>query len=236
MFIWLKFLLTQSSSTVDNALFPHTLLEDPGTWQTLSVKTGKKSVEYISFKVQRASFVTTLPALLNSKPMFSLSFHLLPVYLKKPFFTFLTGFNSSWALTYLTVPACLGCVSVSLLASLSSLPPLCTFSFVFELSQEFLDHLCWPSVMPALLSACQKGMFFYFEKAIFEDKAAHLGPLWEARAVPYENLPRHALSKPKYVVLKIQDSVLYTFLRILNATMPCLLQPRPSHSPPILPC
>lgn len=152
---WLKFLLTWSSSTVGNALFPHTLLEDPGTWQawrqTLSVRKGKKGVEYISPKVQRASFVTRLPALLNSKPMFSLTFLFLPVYLKKPFFTFLTSFNSSWALAFLTVPACLGCVSIPLLASPSSLPPLHTFSFVFELSQHWVDLIICAGLLSCLL-------------------------------------------------------------------------------------
>lgn len=137
---------------------------------------------------------------------------------------------------FLIVSACLDCVSISLLASPSSLPLLCTFLFVFEISQEFLSHLCWPSVMTAVISACQKGLIFYFEKAVFEDKAAHLGFFGQpGQNFPREILLRHSLSKPKYVDLKVQDSVLYMFLRILNATILCLLQPRHSCSPPILP-
>lgn len=67
-------------------------------------------------------------------------------------------------------------------ASPSSPLPLCSFFCTFELSQDFLDHLCWPSVMPALLPAHQNGLF-YFQKAVFEDKAARLGsqgcPSWD---------------------------------------------------------
>lgn len=130
----------------------------------------------------------------------------------------------------------LGCFSVSPLASPSPLPLLCTFLFVFEIGQEFLSHLCWPSVMPAVISVCQKGLIFYFEKAVFEDKGAHLGSFgWPGQNFPCEVLLRHSLNKAKYVDLKVQDSVLYTFLRILNATVLCLLQPIHSHSPPVLP-
>lgn len=53
---------------------------------------------------------------------------------------------------------------------------------------------------------------------------------------PCEILLRHSLNKLKYVDLKVQGSVLYMFLRIFNATILCLLQPRHSCSPPILPC
>lgn len=148
----------------------------------------------------------------------------------------LTSMNSSWALAFLIFSACLGCVSVSLLASPSSLSLLCTFLLVFEIGQEFLGHLCWPSVTPAIISVCQKGLIFYFEKAVFEDKGAHLGSFgWPGQNFPFEVLLRHSLNKTKYVDLKVQDSILYTFLRILNATVLCLLQPIHSHSPPILP-
>lgn len=51
----------------------------------------------------------------------------------------------------------------------SSPLPLCIFSCTFELSQDFLYDLCWPSVMPALLSAHQNGLFCYLQKAVFED-------------------------------------------------------------------
>lgn len=57
--------------------------------------------------------------------IFPLTFLLLPVYFKK-LFLFLTSFNSSWALAFLIVSAYLDCVSISLLASPSSLPLLCT--------------------------------------------------------------------------------------------------------------
>ena len=46
---------------------------------------------------------------------------------------------------------------------------------MFELSQDLPGHLSWPSVMPALFSASQIGLFCYFEEAVFKDKAAHLG-------------------------------------------------------------
>lgn len=128
-------------------------------------------------------------------------------------------------------------MSLYRLASPSSLPLLCTFVFVFEISQEFLSHLCWPSVTPAVISVCQKELMFYFEKAVFEDKAAHLGSFGQpGQNFPCEILLRHSLNKTKYADLKVQDPVLYTFLRILNATVVCLLQPRYSHSPPILSC
>lgn len=180
---WLKFLLTWPSSIVANTLHTHTLLEDPGTWQawrqTKSVKTGRK--RYWVHQPQSIKSIlchqiacTVVNPCCCCKP-FSLTLLFLPVNLKKPFCIFHTSFNSSWALALLTVPAHLGCVSVSLLASPSSLPLLCTFSSVFELSQEFLGHLWWPSIMPALISAHQKGLF-YFEKAVFQDKAACLGP------------------------------------------------------------
>lgn len=91
--------------------------------------------------------------------------------------------------------------------------------------------------MPAVISACQKGLIFYFEKVVFEDKAAHLGSFGQpGQNFPCKILLRHSLNNPKYVDLKVQDSVLYTILRILNATVLCLLQPRHSHSPPVLPC
>lgn len=192
------------------------LLEGLRTWQALKqnlpVKTGEKGVVCVSLKVQKASFVT----------IFSLTFLWLPVYLKKPFLSFQFHLQLSFGF-----PSCL--------ASPSSLPLLCTF--VFEISQEFLSHLCWPSVIPAVISACQKGQIFYFKKAVFEDKAVPLGSFRQpGQNFPCEMLQRHYLNEPKYIDLKVQDSVFYTFLRILNATILCLLQPRHSHSPPILPC
>lgn len=68
------------------------------------------------------------------------------------------------------------CVCIPLGQSILTFTSALLFSVCLSSVQEFRDRLWWPSVMPALLSACQKGLFFYFEKAVFEDKAALLCP------------------------------------------------------------
>jgi len=76
-------------------------------WDALAMKTeAKQACSNSAFSVPS---VTTAPTSFSSHPTFSLAFHLLLVYLKKPFFlslTSLAGFNSRCILSFLIASLC----------------------------------------------------------------------------------------------------------------------------------
>lgn len=106
--------------------------------------TSKDWGKMLSTSACSLSFATSCPASLSSRPMFSLSFLFLSMYLQKPLHTpryfqlqLKFGFPNS-------IPASSGNVTVFLLGSLALLLPSLYSLSVFELSQEFPVHPRWP--------------------------------------------------------------------------------------------
>ena len=103
---FLKWSLTQSSSTKGGSSFLQAFSLTPRDWDSqgpaLALKTKAKKA-FINF-VFSVSSITRTPTSFSSSPTLSLVFHLLPMYLKKPFLLSLTSlatFNYRWVLHFL---------------------------------------------------------------------------------------------------------------------------------------